>query len=123
MKITRREEVKQAAEADLEVFIKLVHPKRILGGLHRELISWWTRQDAKTHQLVLLPRDHQKSAMLAYRVAWEVVRNPSIRVLYISSTANLATKQLKFIKDILLSEKVRMYWPELINPNENDREK
>ena len=122
-KLTRRDEIRIAAEGDLELFIRLVHPKRILGSIHRELISWWTRQDAKSHQLVLLPRDHQKSAMLAYRVAWAVVRNPSIRILYISSTSNLAIKQLKFIKDILLSEKVRMYWPELINVNENDREK
>ena len=37
-------------------------------------------------------------------MAWEITRNPAIRVLYISSTANLAQKQLKFIKDILTSD-------------------
>jgi hypothetical protein len=61
--------------------------------------------------------------MLAYRVAWSIIRNPAIRILYISSTSNLAIKQLKFIKDILLSERVRFYWPDLINPDENKREK
>jgi hypothetical protein len=120
---TKRDLTREAAERDLETFIRLVHPNRLLGGVHLELISWWTRQDAKSHQLVLLPRDHQKSAMLGYRVAWEVVRNPSIRILYISSTSNLAIKQLKFIKDILLSERVRFYWPNLINTDENKREK
>ena len=107
MALTKKDEIRLAAEADLEVFIRLVHPNRILGGVHRELINFWTKQDAKSHQLVLLPRDHQKSAMLAYRVAWSVVRNPSIRILYISATSNLAIKQLKFIKDILTSERVR----------------
>lgn len=123
MALSKKDEIRLAAEADLETFIRLVHPNRVLGAVHRELISWWNRQDAKSHQLVLLPRDHQKSAMLAYRVAWTVVRNPSVRILYISATSNLAIKQLKFIKDILTSERVRYYWPELIHPDEMKREK
>ncbi len=64
-----------------------------------------------------------KSALVAYRVAWEVTKNPSIRVLYISSTANLATKQLKFIKDILTSDNYRLYWPEMVEKDEAKREK
>jgi len=123
MALTKKDEIRLAAESDLETFIRLIHPNRVLGSVHRELISWWNRQDAKSHQLVLLPRDHQKSAMLAYRVAWTVVRNPSVRILYISATSNLAIKQLKFIKDILTSERVRYYWPELIHPDEAKREK
>ena len=63
-----------------------------------------------------------KSALVAFRVAWEITRNPAIRVLYISSTANLATKQLKFIKDILTSKTYRRYWPEMINEDEGKRE-
>lgn len=115
--------IKELAEADLETFIRLVHPHRVLGHVHRELISWWTRQDSKNHQLVLLPRDHGKSAMVAYRVAWMITKNPAIRVLYISSTANLAEKQLKFIKDILTSKIYRRYWPEMVNEDEGKREK
>lgn len=101
----------------------LVHPGRMLGQAHKDLIRWWTRQDAKSHQLVLLPRDHQKSALVAYRVAWEITKNPALRVLYISSTSNLATKQLKFIKDILTSDIYRFYWPEMVNADEAKREK
>jgi phage terminase large subunit-like protein len=112
------------AEADLEVFIRLVHPNRMLGAFHSEGISWMTREDAKSHQLILVPRDHGKSAVFAgYRAAWEIVRNPAIRILYISATANLAIKQLKFIKDILTSPQVRKYWPDLIHPDEGKREK
>lgn len=121
--LTKKDQIRIAAENDLETFIRLVHPNRVLGAVHQELLHWWTRQDAKSHQLVLLPRDHQKSTMLAYRVAQAIVKNPAIRILYISSTSNLAIKQLKFIKDILLSERVRFYWPDLIHPDEGKREK
>lgn len=115
--------VKQAALDDLETFIALIHPHRVLGQCHREAIRWWTRQGAKSHQLILLPRDHQKSALIAYRVAWEITKNPAIRVLYISATSNLATKQLKFIKDILTGDIYRRYWPEMVNYRDVDREK
>lgn len=120
---TKKDQIREAAEADLETFIRLVHPTRVLGSVHCELIRWWNREDAKSHQVVLLPRDHQKSAMAGYGAAWEIIRNPAIRILYISSTANLAIKQLKFIKDILTSDICRFYWPELINLEEAKREK
>lgn len=112
-----------AAEADLIKFIRLVAPHRVLGAVHEDLCSWWTRSEAKSHQLVLMPRDHQKSAMMAYRVAWEITRNPAVTILYISSTANLAEKQLKMIKDILTTKSYRRYWPEMVHPDEGKREK
>ena len=120
---SKKEHIRDLAEQDLIKFINLVHPQRMLGNIHHEVINWWTRDDSKTHQLLLLPRDHMKSALVAYRVAWEIVKDPTIRVLYISSTANLATKQLKFIKDILASKVVRIYWPELVHVDEGKREK
>src|SRR6185503_1083818 len=104
-----RDQRRQLAESDLEEFIALVQPKRLLGNVHREVIRWWTRPDAKNHQILLLPRDHGKSAMIAFRVAWELTRDPTLRILYISSTSNLATKQLKFIKDIITSDVYRLY--------------
>lgn len=122
-KKTRRAEIRELAEADLETFARLVLPQRVFGSIHIELFRWWTRDDAKKHQLVLLPRDHGKSAMVGIRAAWRIVRDPSVRILYISSTANLAYKQLKFIKDILTSDIVRFYWPELVNFDEGKREK
>lgn len=120
---TKKELIREAAENDLETFIRLIHPQRVLGAIHSELIRWWTREDGKSHQLVLLPRDHGKSAMVAYRVAWEITRKPWIRVLYISSTANLAQKQLGFIKDILTSDIYRFYWPDMVHPDEGKRKK
>lgn len=115
--------IREAAEADLETFIRLVAPKQVIAGFASEMMRWWTRQDAKTHQLCLVPRDHGKSRYVAFRVAWELTRRPWIRVLYISATSNLAEKQLKFIKDILTSSIYRKYWPEMINEEEGKREK
>lgn len=118
-----KELIKQAAEADLETFIRLIAPYQVIGGVHSELCRWWTRSDASDHQLTLLPRDHGKSRYIAFRVAWEITRDPSLRVLYISATSNLAEKQLKFIKDILESKIYRRYWPDMIHPDEGKREK
>lgn len=111
------------AEADLIKFIEIVQPHRLLGNIHREVISWWTRSEAHNHQLLLLPRDHMKSALIGLRVAWELTRDPTLRILYISSTSNLAIKQLKFIKDILTSDNYRALWPDMILAEEGRREK
>jgi hypothetical protein len=117
------EEIRLRAEADLETFIRLVSPKQCMGSVHSELCDWWQRQDAKRFQLTLLPRDHQKSRMVAFRVAHAITKDPTIRILYISSTSNLAEKQLKFIKDILTSAVYRRYWPEMVNEDEGKRER
>ena len=119
--MSQLDQIRLAAEADLETFIRLVAPEQVLGQCHSELLQWWTRQDSKTHQLVLFPRDHQKSRMVAYRVVWELTKNPTLRVLYISATANLAEKQLGFMKGILTSEVYRRYWPEHVHPEEGKR--
>lgn len=119
----QRGERRLVAESSLEQFIALIHPRRCLGNIHRRIISKWTSQGASSHQLLLLPRDHMKSTLVAYRIAWELTKNPALRILLISSTSNLATKQLKFIKDILVSDTYRLYWPEMVIKEEAKREK
>lgn len=118
-----RQQRRELAEASLESFIELVHPKRLLGNIHREVIQWWTRSDAHNHQLLLLPRDHMKSALVVYRAVWELTKDPTLRILLISSTSNLAIKQLKFIKDILTSDVYRLYWPDMVEKEDTKREK
>jgi hypothetical protein len=119
---TKIEQIKTAAEADFETFIRVVQPDRVLGHVHQDLARF-LMPGGKSHKLVLLPRDHQKSAFAGLYAAWRITRQPNIRILYISSTANLATKQLKFIKDILTSDRYRRYWPEMVNREEAKREK
>lgn len=115
------DEIRQRAEDDLEFFIQLVAPQQVLGNCHREVCQWWTREDAKRFQLLLFPRDHGKSRLVAYRVAWALTKDPTLRVLYISATSNLAEKQLGFIKGILASDIYRRYWPDHVNPEEGKR--
>lgn len=115
------EEIKQAAENDLLFFIRLIAPEQVLGACHEEVIRWWTREEAKSHQLLLFPRDHQKSRLIAYRVVWELTKDPTLRVLYISSTANLAEKQLSFMKSIFTSDIYRRYWPQHVHADVSKR--
>lgn len=61
--------------------------------------------------------------MIAYRCAWEITRNPAVRIIYVSATSKLAVKQLYFIKSILTSHRYRRFWPEMIHPEEGKREK
>lgn len=120
---TKQDQIREAAEADLETFIRLVSPKQVLGQVHVDLCHWWERNDRRSHQLVLLPRDHGKSRLIAYRVAHYITKHPDCRILYISATSNLAEKQLKFIKDILTSPIYTRYWPDMVHPEEGKREK
>ena len=117
------DEKRTRAEQDLLYFVELVAPHRLLGEVHKEIIRWWSRQDALDNQLLLLPRDHQKSVLVAYRVAWWVTTHPDTTVLYVSATADLAEKQLKFIKDILTCDIYMSLWPEMVSASENSRER
>lgn len=116
-------EVRETVRSSLVSFIRLVHPQTVLGSIHVELCKWMTRTNKGNHLLTLLPRDHQKSRMLGYRVVWDILNHPDHRILYISSTANLAEKQLKFMKDILTSDTFMFYFPEYVNIDESKREK
>jgi len=117
------EDIRTRAEDDLAFFIQLIAPSQVLGNCHKDVIQWWNRPEAKHHQLLLFPRDHGKSRLVAYRVAWELTKDPTLRVLYISATANLAEKQLTFIKGLMTSDIFRRYWPEHIHPEEGKRSK
>lgn len=118
-----RDEIRQAAEADLETFIRLVAPHRVIGGIHSEWCRWTTSNEAGKHQLTLLPRDHGKSWFIAMKAAWKITRDPTVRILYVSSTSNLAEKQLNTIKDTLTSSIYRSFWPEMVNQKEMQRAK
>lgn len=122
MKLTF-DEIREAAEADLLVFIRLTMPWLMLGDAHIELINWWQSSQRKDNVLILLPRGHLKSKLIAAKTAWELTRDPSETILYASATSALAEKQLHAIKRILDSKVYRKYWPNMVNPEEGKRER
>ncbi len=121
--MTTKEEIRQAAEQDFTTFIRLVAPYIHLGDVHIELSEWLTRSEGKDNKLVLLPRGHMKSKIVAFLAAWWTTRNPTETILYVSATADLAEKQLYQIKQVIDSPIYRRYWPEMIHPEEGKRER
>jgi len=113
--------IRDKAEEDLEYFAKLVNPGRMYGDIHLDLFDFWTKDLRKDNQLALIPRGHQKSHCAAVKMAWYIVKDPCITILYISATAQLAEAQLFAIKNILQSEMVQLLWPELIHAEEGRR--
>ena len=114
-------EIREAAEADLITFARLVNPTRMYGDIHIEIMEWL--QSGETNQLLLLPRAHQKSHIMAVWAAWWITKHPETTLLYVSATATLAESQLYAIKGILESVQYRRYWPEMIEAEEGKRER
>ena len=122
--------IRQTAEKDLFFFARLVNPGYVYGKVHREVYRWMQDYNlynlgmsVTSNKLIMLPRGHLKSHMVATFVAWLITKHPEITTLYLSATAELAETQLYAIKNILDSSSFRKYWPEYINPEVGQREK
>lgn len=116
-------EIRKLAEADFITFVKLVAPYNVMGTCHEELCKFLTNPDLKPYRLVLYPRGHRKSFYAAMYACWRIVVDPSISIVYLSATSDLAESQLRTIKSTLDNPIVRRYWPELIQADEGRREK
>lgn len=123
-------ELREAAMEDLYLFAQLVNPGYMYGEVHREIYRWMQDYtlfgqggEGSTNKLIMLPRAHLKSHMVATWAAWIVTRHPEVTMLYLSATAELAITQLYAIKNILGSSTYTRYWPEYIHPQEGLREK
>jgi len=110
------------AEDDFVVFAKLVNPSRLYGEVHYEVMRWLSDPNASTDQLLLLPRSHMKSHLIAVWCAWWITKHPDTTILYVSATEDLAISQLYAIKSILESPVYTRYWPDMIVPEEAKRE-
>lgn len=127
------EEAKQIRETainDLFFFAKLVNPGYMYGDIHKEIFRWMQDynlfgigSNLTSNKLIMLPRAHLKSHMVATWCAWIITKHPEVTMLYISATAELAETQLYAIQNILSSNSYQRYFPEYINPQEGQREK
>ena len=123
-------QIRATALEDLYFFARLVNPGYMYGDVHKEIFNWM--QDYSlfgqgkanlTNKLIMLPRAHLKSHMVATWVAWVITRHPEATVLYVSATAGLAEAQLYAIKNILTSSGYTRYFPEYVHPQEGKRER
>ena len=117
------DEIRKLAESDFVSFVKVVAPYNVMGSCHEELCKFLTNPDLKPYRLVLYPRGHRKSFYAAMYACWRVVCDPSISIVYLSATSDLAESQLRTIKGTLESPIIRKIWPDLINIDEGKREK
>lgn len=123
-------QIREAALNDLYFFARLVNPGYMYGNIHKELFKWLEEYDLfgqsdeiTSNKLIMLPRAHLKSHMVATWAAWIITRHPEVTMLYVSATAELAETQLFAIQNILASPIYQRYFPEYINPQEGKREK
>lgn len=117
------DEIRQLAENNFIAFVKLVAPYNVMGTCHEDLCKFLTNPDLKPYRLVLYPRGHRKSFYAAMYACWRIVADPSISIVYLSATSDLAEAQLRTVKATLESPIVRRYWPDLVNADEGKREK
>lgn len=123
-------EVRERAKADLFFFARLVNPGYMYGEVHKEIYRWMQdytlfgqSPELSANKLIMLPRAHLKSHMVATWCAWIVTRHPEITILYLSATAELAIVQLYDIKNILGGSIYQRFFPEYLDPQEGKREK
>jgi phage terminase large subunit-like protein len=123
-------DIRERALIDLFFFAQLVNPGYMYGDIHKEVYRWmqdyslFGRGEGLTaNKLIMLPRAHLKSHMVATWVAWVIARHPEVTILYVSATAELAEVQLFDIKNILGGTTFTRYFPEYINPQEGKRTK
>jgi hypothetical protein len=122
--------IREQALEDLYFFARLVNPGYMYGSVHRELFRWLQDyslfgqgNELCSNKLMLLPRGHLKSHVVATWLAWIITRHPEVTALYLSATAELAETQLYAVKNIMGSSTYRRYFPEYIHPQEGKREK
>ena len=123
-------ETRERAMSDLYFFACLVNPGYMYGDVHKDIFRWLEEytlyginEKLTTNKLIMLPRAHLKSHIVATWAAWIITRHPEVTILYVSATAELAETQLYAIQNILSSSTFMRYFPEYINPQEGSREK
>lgn len=123
-------DIRERAKNDLNYFAHLMNPGYVYGEIHRECFRWMQNyslfgsdHSLTANKLLMLPRAHLKSHMMATWTAWIITRHPEVTILYISATAELAETQLFAIQNIMASSVYQRYFPEYINPQEGLRER
>lgn len=88
------------------------------GQLQYDLQDFWS-SPVGGNSYVELPRGHSKTATLSLRLAWEIGRNPNIRIKYVGSNEVEASKTVTMIKRILEGDMFSLVFPEIRRDKDN----
>jgi predicted phage terminase large subunit-like protein len=123
-------DIRERAKNDLVFYARLVNPGYMYGAIHEDIYRWLQNYSLfgaegcqSSNKLIMLPRGHLKSHIVATWSSWIILRHPEISMLYLSATAELAIVQLYAIQNILCSTTFTRYFPEYVHPQEGKREK
>ena len=80
------------------------------GVLHKRLHDHLSSHD---NCYIELPRGHGKTSQMVSRCAWEIGRNPNVRIKYIQQSDRDASKTTALIKNIIESPKYQAVFPHI----------
>jgi len=118
----KRQVAKSILEKSLHAFAKYLNPHYLYGDVHEEVFHWLS-QDDKENQLLLMPRAHLKSHCIAVWCVWQITRDPTSTIVYLTAGDDLAKQQISAIKHMITCERYRTLWPEMLNREEGKRDK
>ena len=102
-------------------FVKSQWPQFIAGAHHAKMADAFDRiADGKIKRLIInMPPRHTKSEFASHFFpAYLVGRNPNLKILQATHTADLAVKFGRKIRDLMLTEDFQKVFPDvLINPD------
>lgn len=123
-------DIRERAKNDLVFYAVLMNPGYMYGEVHREIFRWMQGYSLfgmgdmlSSNKLIMLPRAHLKSHMVAVWLSWLITKHPEVTSLYLSATAALAETQLFAIKNIFESSTYQRFFPEYIHPQDGLRER
>lgn len=123
-------DIRDRAKEDLFFYANLVNKGYMYGPIHKEIFQWLQEYvlfgqgtSQTSNKLIMLPRAHLKSHIVATAVSWLILRHPEITIMYTSATEELAIRQLFAIKNIMDGPIFKRYFPEYIHPREGKRTK
>lgn len=100
--------VAAAARECPDVFAELLGFQQ--SKLHTDMQAHLT---AHKDAAVGMPRGHGKSVQIGIREAWEIGRNPRIRIKHIGQTVVKAQEQVRMVVQIMRSEVYKLVFPEI----------
>lgn len=124
----KQKELRKFYESSLWEFARYINPGYMYGEIHEEAFKRVQASDEdesgeQDHFLLLLPRGHLKSHILAVTVLWKITKRPWSTFIYLTAGEDLATVQMSAIKGMMDTREYRLLWPEMIHPEESRRDK